>query len=76
MSTINNTLPRIIIRKSLQGLRLPLSALELVTNKSGAASWPPAVAYESFEAEIRRSWDHSLEMTTSSVRARVRAEDR
>ena len=43
-----------IVNTTLQGLRLPLTAVEQVTNKSGSKSWPPAVAYESFEAEAKK----------------------
>jgi hypothetical protein len=54
MPTITTNLPRTIIKVSLQGLRLPLTALEIVTNKSDAPDWPPAVAYDSFEAELKK----------------------
>jgi len=48
-----NTLPRTVIKAYLQGLRLPLTAVERITNADGSA-WPPAVAYESFEAEAKQ----------------------
>lgn len=52
MSTIT-ALPRTIIKAGLQGLRLPLTAVERVTNHADASAWPPAVAYEAFEAEAK-----------------------
>lgn len=49
-----STVPRTAIKVGLLGLRLPLSVLERVTNNSDAAAWPPAVAFESFEATAKK----------------------
>ena len=43
-----------IVNTTLQGLRLPLTAVEQIANKSGSKSWPPSVAYDSFEAEAKK----------------------
>ena len=52
--TAINTLPRTLIKTYLQGLRLPLTTLEWVTNKSDAKDWPPAIAFEAFEGGAKR----------------------
>jgi len=43
-----------IVNTTIQGIRLPLTAVERVTNNSATASWPPAVAFDSFEAEVKK----------------------
>ncbi|GAC1530102.1 MAG: hypothetical protein NVS3B12_04240 [Acidimicrobiales bacterium] len=48
------TLTTTIVNTYLQGLRLPLTAVERATSNTGAASWPPALAYESFEAGAKK----------------------
>ena len=47
------TITRPIIRGSLKGLRLPLTAIEGVTRNVNT-NWTPAMAYESFEADTKR----------------------
>ena len=48
------TLPRTIIKTYLSGLRLPLNAIERMTNNADTENWPPAVAFETFEAEAKK----------------------
>ena len=53
------TIPRTLIKASLQGLRLPLTAVERVThnvsdNDQAGQNWPPAVAFDSFEAGAKQ----------------------
>jgi hypothetical protein len=43
---------RHIVKAGLRGLRLPLTACELATHKTGSG-WPAAVAYESFDARAK-----------------------
>jgi colicin import membrane protein len=52
MPTIT-AVPRTLINAWLQGLRLPLTVVERVTDHAGA-NWPPALAYESFEGEAKK----------------------
>lgn len=47
------TIPRTALRSWLAAVRLPLTAAELVTGKSGT-DWPPAVAFEGFEAGVKK----------------------
>ena len=48
------TIPRTAVRSWLSVVRLPLSAAEVVTRKQGT-DWLPAVAFEGFEAGVKRS---------------------
>jgi hypothetical protein len=47
------TIPRTAVRSWLTVTRFPLTAAELAAGKRGTA-WPPAVAYEAFEAGVKR----------------------
>jgi len=49
-----NTIPRTAVRATLQGLRLPICGVEVLTGQSGNASWPPAMAFEGFEAGVKQ----------------------
>ena len=49
-----STLPRTIIKAGFNGLRLPLTALEKVSGKGESDSWPPTLAFETFEANAKR----------------------
>ncbi len=42
------------VRSWLSAVRLPLTAAEVVAGKKGA-DWPPAVAFEGFEAGVKRT---------------------
>lgn len=48
------TIQRTAVRSWLSAVRLPLSAAEVVVRKQGS-EWPPAVAFEGFEAGVKRS---------------------
>ncbi len=48
------TIQRTAVRSWLTAVRLPLSAAEIVVGKQGS-NWPPAVAFEGFEAGVKRS---------------------
>ena len=48
------TIQRTAVRSWLSAVRLPLSAAEIVVGKQGS-NWPPAVAFEGFEAGVKRS---------------------
>lgn len=48
------SIPGNIVRASLQGLRLPLTAVEAVTRPDDTLSWPPALAFDSFEAGAKQ----------------------
>lgn len=43
-----------IVNTTIQGIRLPLTAVERVTNNTGSTSWPPAMAFDSFQAEAKK----------------------
>lgn len=49
IQTIQNT----AVKSWLTAVRLPLTATERVVGKQGA-DWPPAVAFEGFEAQVKR----------------------
>lgn len=48
------TIPRTAVRSWIAAVRLPLSATEVVVRKQGA-EWPPAIAFEGFEAGVKRT---------------------
>ena len=49
-----NTIPRTAVRATLLGLRLPICGVEVLTGQTGNASWPPAMAFEGFEAGMKQ----------------------
>lgn len=49
-----NTIPRTAVRATLLGLRLPICGVEVLTGQTGNASWPPAMAFEGFEAGVKQ----------------------
>lgn len=44
--------PRSVVGTSLAALRLPLTAAGRITGQAANEQWPPALAYESFEATV------------------------
>jgi hypothetical protein len=44
------SIPRMMVKASLQGARLPLTGLEAVAGQRGNLAWPPALVFEGFEA--------------------------
>lgn len=54
ITTLQRTINRTILTASLQGLRLPLTVVERVAHKDGDQPWPPALAFEAFEAEAKK----------------------
>lgn len=53
------TIQRTAVRTWLSAVRLPLSAAEIVVGKQGA-QWPPALAFEGFEAGVKRGLGNLL----------------
>jgi hypothetical protein len=51
MTTVQ-TLPRVVVEGYLRTVRLPLNAVERVTGQQHNEQWPPALAYEGFEAGV------------------------
>jgi soluble cytochrome b562 len=49
-----NTIPRTAMRATLMGLRLPICGAEVLTGQKENASWPPAMAFEGFEAGVKQ----------------------
>ncbi|MEY2463522.1 MAG: hypothetical protein QOH64_1660 [Acidimicrobiaceae bacterium] len=49
-----NTIPRTAVKLSLDGLRLPITALEKLAGQRDNESWPPAMVFESFEATAKQ----------------------
>jgi soluble cytochrome b562 len=49
-----NTIPRTAMKATLLGLRLPLCGIEVLTGQTRNSSWPPAVAFEDFEAGVKQ----------------------
>jgi colicin import membrane protein len=71
-----NTLPRAAMRGYLYVLRLPLDALEAFSRRGDDESWPPAVAFEAFEAQVKTVTaallrDDGLRQEAALQRARV-----
>jgi hypothetical protein len=63
MTILNNihTAPRSLVSGYLRATRLPITALERIAKQQDNDRWPPAVAYESFEATVETvvgSWLH------------------
>jgi hypothetical protein len=54
ITTLQRSINRRLIDTNLQVLRLPLTAVERITNKTEVSDWPPAVAFESFEATAKK----------------------
>lgn len=72
-------LPRTIVRRGLQSLRLPLDVAEAIARRAGAdvdETWLPAVAYAGFEADAKRLLGSLLrddELLEDGRRQRLRA---
>jgi soluble cytochrome b562 len=49
-----NTIPRTAVKATLQGLRLPICGVEILTRQTRNESWPPAIAFEGFEAGVKQ----------------------
>lgn len=47
-------IPRTVIKAGLQGLRIPLTAVERVSGNTDTVAWPPAVAFETFESGAKQ----------------------
>lgn len=46
-------IPRTMVKASLLGLRVPLTALERVTGNAGSDEWPPTMAFDAFEGRTK-----------------------
>ena len=53
LQTIQRTIQSTAVKSWLTAVRLPLTATERLVGKQGV-DWPPAVAFEGFEAEVKR----------------------
>ena len=49
-----DTIPRTAVRVTLLGLRLPICGVEVLTGQTRNASWPPAIVFGGFEAEVKQ----------------------
>ena len=73
--------PRTIVHRSLRSLRLPLELAESVARVAGVdvdERWPPALAYEGFEAETKRLLGSILrdeELQDEGLRQRAKTEE-
>ena len=63
-----NTIPRTAVKATLLGLRLPICGVEALTGQTGNASWPPAIAFEGFEAGVKQVVGSFLATTSSSTK--------
>src|SRR3954462_11706474 len=54
MSTVINVrnLPRTVVKTYLSAARLPLNAVAKANGQQGNEQWPPALAFEGFEASV------------------------
>lgn len=48
------TIPRAYVCASLQVSRIPLSVAERATGNEGNEQWPPALAYDAFQANVKQ----------------------
>lgn len=55
MSTTSTlqAIPRTTVRLYVAAARLPLTGAELITGHQGDEEWPPALAFEGFEAQVK-----------------------
>jgi len=51
--SIVQELPRSAVQSYLRLTRLPLTVVERIVNPEAGSAWPPAVAYEDFEARVK-----------------------
>lgn len=52
MSSTITAIPKAAVTGYLRVLRLPLDAVESVANRNSEEEWPPALAFDAFEAQI------------------------
>jgi hypothetical protein len=71
MTTIR-TLPRVALIGYLRALRLPLTAVEHVTGQRGNELWPPALAFEGFEAGVETTVGSLLRDAALADKGRLR----
>jgi hypothetical protein len=71
MTTIR-TVPRIALIGYLRALRLPLTAVEHVTGQTGNELWPPALAFEGFEAGVETTVGSLLRDPALADKGRLR----
>lgn len=50
-----NTIPRAYVRASLQLVRIPLTVAEWTTGNERNAQWPPVLAFDSFQANVKQT---------------------
>ena len=54
MSIDLSTIPRTAVERWLDVVRLPVTAAAVVTRHQQDESWPPALAFDAFEARVKR----------------------
>jgi hypothetical protein len=47
-------IPRTVVRTWLRAAQVPLRVVERVAHRDDAAEWPPALVFESFEAQVKQ----------------------
>ena len=47
-------IPRTVVRTWLRAAHVPLRVVELVAHRDRDAEWPPALAFESFDAQVKQ----------------------
>ncbi|MDP1795373.1 MAG: hypothetical protein Q8K63_14640 [Acidimicrobiales bacterium] len=50
MTTLLKTIPRTVVRTTLEGMRLPLATVERFAGQEANATWPPTLLFEDFES--------------------------
>jgi soluble cytochrome b562 len=50
MTTLLKTIPRTVVRTTLDSMRLPLSTVERIAGQASNDAWPPALLFEDFQS--------------------------
>jgi hypothetical protein len=71
-TTTVRILPRVALTGYLRVLRLALTAVERVAGQTGNQAWPPALAFESFEASVETTLGSLLGDAALADKGRLR----
>ena len=64
--------PRAVVGTYLRAVRLPLTAAERIAGQRGNEQWPPALAFEGFEATVEATLGSLLRDSALADKGRVR----
>jgi hypothetical protein len=66
-------IPRNAVKGALDAMRIPLSTIERLSGKSANEAWPPALAFEEFQAEAKKFAGSMLRDETLVEEGRLQA---